>query len=473
MNNYPTEQNKPNIHKWTKYIFDKINEHSLLTQHSNIITRLKHLNNNHEHITPEIIRGLEHIIDKIAHAFSSSLITIYDTNIFDVLFDICRTHISEYLPEYLPEYLLKYIHNFINKDNSPWLYTLQQGFITTLGLIREHILLTHDNNPNILLEAHINESIYNIINCWVISCITLLFCKALFSLDTLSLNLPYLFFVAGSYSIVDFAIDDNIEPQVIRNILQLFEHELTAKCMNPNQNQNQSPEQPPEQYIIYKSIRHLVKLFTQHADPNATKLQAIIYSMTTEKECFKLQRAQNNGITSLSIHDIITLTINKGLSTGYLILAGLSQNIYDICVHANNHKQLNIFNQYCILLQLLDDLSDYSKDSAAGITTSAALFQGAYSTFAWFVLDCVLDFLEMVMREVAGIFDMRISNAFNILFINYWCYCCNKNMSYIILDAELISVITDNYMFDMEYILQMREQKHKKKYELYKLLLNA
>ena len=190
--------------------------------------------------------------------------------------------------------------------------------------------------------------------------------------------------------------------------------------------------------------------------------------MVTEKECFKKQR-QNNNTNPLSTTGLVTLTINKGLSTGYLILASLSQENYETCVRPDNQTQLNIFNQYCILLQLLDDLSDYTKDSAAKIITSTALFPGAYSAFAWFVLGCVLDFLDAVQES--GVFDSRLNSGFNMVFVNYWCYCCNKNIDALGQDTELLSLITDNYMFDMKYVLQMRDQKHKKKYELYKLLL--
>jgi hypothetical protein len=190
--------------------------------------------------------------------------------------------------------------------------------------------------------------------------------------------------------------------------------------------------------------------------------------MATEKECFKKQR-QNNNTNSLSTTELVTLTINKGLSTGYLILASLSQEVYDKCVDSDNQAQLNLFNQYCILLQLLDDLSDYTKDSAAKIITSSGLFPESYPAFAWFVLDCVLDFLDAV--QAAGIFDTQLNSGFNMVFVNYWCYCCNKNIDEIRHDTVLLSVITDNYLFDMEYVLQIRDQKHKKKYELYKLLL--
>jgi hypothetical protein len=304
-----TETLKGEIDNWLKYIQNKLNNP---TPHSNIKERVKRLNNNHEHITPGIRQQSRFMIDKITHAFAASLVTIYDADIFESLFIIIRT--------YLPEHLREYIHTFIT--NSPWLDTLRQGFITTLGLIREHILISHDDThtvgSKILLEAHINESIYNIINCWVISCVTLLFCKVLFALPMLELNLPYLFFVAGSYSIVDFAIDDNtMHPQVIRNILQLFEHELSGRQQTSND--TGSAEGLPKP--MSKAIKNLVKTYTQHADPNATKLQAIIYSMATEKECFKQQRRHMTHVgdnktksEALSIPEIITLTINKGLS---------------------------------------------------------------------------------------------------------------------------------------------------------------
>lgn len=440
--------------KWQNYIQGKLHNP---VSHDQLIPRVKRLNNNQEHITPIITQQSRIIIDKITHALASSLVTIYDSNICNSLFEIIRP--------YLPEYLHEYIQTFI--INSPWLNTLHQGFIVTLGLIREHILVSHDATHNILLEAHINESIYNIINCWIISCVTLLFCKGLFTLPTLELNLPYLFFVAGSYSIVDFAIDDNtMHPQVIRNILQLFEHELLGKRYSDKVSDISDNLPTP----LYKSIKHLVNTYTQHANPNSTKLQAIIYSMVTEKECFKKQK-QNNNTNPFSSTEIIMLTINKGLSTGYLILASLSQANYDTCVNPDNQAQINLFNQYCILLQLLDDLSDYTKDSAAKIITSAGLFPESYPAFAWFVLDCVLDFLDMIQES--GIFDSRLNSGFNMVFVNYWCYCCNKNIDIIGHDTELLSVITDNYLFDMDYVIQMRDQKHKKKYELYKLLLRT
>ncbi len=441
------------IIKWQNYIQAKLNT-STHHQHSEILTRAKQLNNNQEHITPGITQQSRLIIDKLTHALTSSLVTVYDSDLVNSLLEIIKPHIPNHIHEYIQSFII----------NSPWLNTLRQGFITTLELIREHILVSHaDTTHNILLEAHVNESIYNIINCWVISCVTLLFCKALFSLPTLELNLPYLFFVAASYSIVDFAIDDNTShPKVIRDILQLFEHELSSTS------QTDSEQMGCLSKPMGKAIKNLVNTYTQHADPNATKLQAIIYSMATEKECFKKQR-QNNNTNPLSTTEIITLTINKGLSTGYLILASLSQAYYSTCVNPNNQSLLDLFNQYCILLQLLDDLSDYSKDSAANIITSAGLFSESYPAFAWFVLDCVLDFLDAV--QAAGIFDSQLNSGFNIVFVNYWCYCCNKNIDAIGHDTELLSVITDNYMFDMEYVLQMRVQKHKKKYELYKLFL--
>lgn len=455
------------VDKWRQYICNKLVNSS---SHKDATELLKKINNNQTHIHPYITHQFSAIIDKIVHVFSDSIITIYDTNLFESICDIIFSHDS--------------IHNIISDDTkkcvrdyitqSPWMTIIHQGFIRTLDLIREYTICTgidasHVNESYLKnipsLHNHINETIYNIINCWIISCVTLLFCKALFGMPTLELNLPYLFFVAASYSIVDFAIDDNTTKiHVVKTILKIFEQGIT--CPDDNVEQFQFAEIPKH---IYNAIKHLIHTYKVHADPNTTKLNGIIYSMATEKECFKRQRADD-----ITNDEIITITVNKGLSTGYLILAGLPQDIYDTYVNSdgnNSHANLYLFNQYCILLQLLDDLSDYTQDSAAGITTSAKLFT-TYPAFAWFVLDCLLDFLQGV--QVSVIFDKWLNNGFNIVFVNYWCYCCNKNIKLISdTDIELIDLITANYMFDMEYVLHMREQKHKKKYELYKLLIQG
>jgi hypothetical protein len=461
------KQLKQTINKWHFYIRKKITNPRT---HIAITELLKTLNNNQTHIQPEITQQSRDIIDKIVHAFSESLVTVYDPNLFESICDIIFTH--ERVCNIISDDMKIHIKDYITQ--TPWLATLHQGFIHTLSLIREYVDASHSPDSvseNILLQTQINESIYNIINCWVISCITLLFCKALFGMATLELNLPYLFFVAASYSIVDFAIDDTtVKIPIVKTILKLFEQGINNSC---EQNQPNFAEEIPAH--IFNAIRHLIQTYKHHADPNSTKLNAIFYSMHTEKECFKRQR-----VTNISANEIITLTINKGLSTGYLILAGLPQKIYDSCVNLDcanesNKNTLSLFNQYCILLQLLDDLSDYTQDSAASITTSAKLFE-TYPAFAWFVLDCLLDFLQEI--QASGIFDKWLNNGFNIIFVNYWCYCCNKNIKLITgsdtgSDTELMDLLKANYMFDMEYVLQMRDLKHKKKYELYKLLIQG
>lgn len=444
-----------------QYIYDKlVNSRS----RKDITELLKKLNNNQTHIHPDITHQFSTIIDKIVNAFSQSIITIYDTNLFESICNIIFSH--DTICNIISDDTKKCVRDYIAQ--SQWLSVIHQGFIHTLALIREYIDVSYVNesslksNPS--LHNHINETIYNIINCWIISCVTLLFCKALFGITTLELNLPYLFFVAASYSIVDFAIDDNTTKiHVIKTILKMFERGII--CPNNNIEQFQFAEFPEH---IFNAIKHLIQIYNHHSNPNTTKLNSIIYSMDTEKECFKRQRADD-----ITNNEIITITVNKGLSTGYLILAGLPQNIYDLHVNSDgdNHNNQNLFKQYCILLQFLDDLSDYTQDSAAGITTSAKLFT-TYTAFAWFVLDCLLDFLQGV--QGSAIFDKWLNNGFNIVFINYWCYCCNKNIKHISdTDIELIDLITANYMFDMDHVLHLREQKHKKKYELYKLLIQG
>lgn len=458
LNNMQNKQLAQTVDKWRQYICNKLaNPRS----HKDATELLKKLNNNQTHIHSAVTHQSRIIIDKIVHAFSESLITIYDTNLFESICDIIFSH-DGICAVMLSDDTKKCVRDYITQ--SPWLATLHQGFIRTLDLIREYVAASYidTEKSNLSLHNHINETIYNIINCWIISCVTLLFCKALFCMPTLELNLPYLFFVAASYSIVDFAIDDNTTKlPIVKTILKMFEQGITCHAEIA---QFQFAEIPKH---ILNAIKHLIQTYNHHADPNTTKLNAIFYSMATEKECFKRQRAEN-----ITNDEIITLTINKGLSTGYLIIAGLPQKLYDLHVNSdddNNHNNQNLFSQYCILLQLLDDLSDYTQDSAAGITTSAKLFT-TYPEFAWFVLDCLLDFLQAI--QGAGIFDKWLNNGFNIVFVNYWCYCCNKNNKLIYdVDIELINLITANYMFDMEYVLQMREQKHKKKYELYKLIL--
>ena len=453
------------VDNWRQYICNKqVNPRA----HKDITALLKKLNNNQSHIHPMVTKQSRDIIDKIVHAFSESLITIYDTNLFESICDIIFSH--PYACNMISDDIKIHIKDYITQ--TPWLSIIHQGFICTLDLIRDYVSANHIDNTidsgksNPPLHNHINESIYNIINCWIISCVTLLFCKALFGMPTLELNLPYLFFVAASYSIVDFAIDDNtVKIPIVKTILKLFEYGIT--CADEiTQTHDQFTDIPAH---IFHAIRHLIQTYKHHVDPNTTKLNAIFYSMTTEKECFKRQRVKD-----ISADEIITLTINKGLSTGYLILAGLPQTVYDLCVNpAGNNNNLVLFSQYCILLQLLDDLSDYTQDSVADISTLAKLFT-TYPAFAWFVLDCLLDFLQGVQDSV--IFDKWQANGFNIIFVNYWCYCCNKNIKLISdtgSDTELMNLITANYMFDMEYVLQMREQKHKKKYELYKLLIQG
>jgi hypothetical protein len=433
------------LQTWKKYIDTKLKKP---TGRAELVAKLKAYNNNQQHIHPQITKQAEYIINKLIHAFATSMITIYDTKIVDVVLSL--------FPEIDPE-LKKYITDFVAQ--APWLQAIQQGFIKTLDIIKDYILYSHgpENKGEtryVLLEANINEAIYNMLNCWGISCFTLMFIKALFSLDTVELNLPYLFFIAGSYSVVDFMIDENTEhPQVIRDILHFFETELYG---------NQVGEQKLKE-TTKRSIHYLIHTYKNDASPNPSKLQSIIYSMATEKECFKKQRNPH-----LTHDEIIELTINKGLSTGYLIMSGLATDYYTVCTKEMPDR-LAIFNQYCVLLQLLDDLSDFTKDSNDGIITSAKLFNGDYNGFAWFALDCLLDFLEKV--NTLHIFTPQMIKAFNLLFINYWCYCCNKNMAF--LDDSIITVIKKNYIVDMDYVIHMRNEKHKKKYELYKLLLSG
>ena len=113
-------------------------------------------------------------------------------------------------------------------------------------------------------------------------------------------------------------------------------------------------------------------------------------------------------------------------------------------------------------MQLLDDLADYKEDNLVGIKTAVQAYaHGSYAGYALCVLDILLDFFAGC--EESGLFDKTQLQGLKTGFPNFWCYCVTRNLEFIKTEPELIGLIQDIYLFDTEYIQELRAEKHKKK----------
>lgn len=328
------------------------------------------------------------------------------------------------------------------------LSNIQQSLLHLIKTTRE----LHAFNTG---SADLADSIYYNIKCWIYSVFTLVLAKGIYKLPSLAINPDYLFFISGSYYLVDTLIDSRSDEPTSK-ITGLLD-EIKTLLDTPADQASSIPVTTPAEFLYSK----LVSGGYSPAEVNMAK-----YCLQTEAECFKLQRNPD-----LTRQLLIQLTLDKGISTGRLVIAGLVDE------ESTPSNSGDLFDQYCVLMQVIDDLADFGEDIlAGGIKTSAHLLLNpiknvpstvSYAGYALCVLDMILDWLSSC--QVSGLFDNNQLHILKSGYCNYWCYAVSKNASEFIkpdisqLDKEVLELVRDLYWFDADYIKDLRERKNKNK----------
>ena len=321
------------------------------------------------------------------------------------------------------------------------------------------IKTTRESHITYASQTDLADSIYYNIKCWIYSVFTLVLAKGIYKLPSLAINPDYLFFISGSYYLVDTLIDSRSDEPTSK-ITRLLD-EIKTLLDTPADQSSSIPVTTPAQFLYSKLVS---------GGYSPAKVNMAKYCLRAEMDCFKLQRNPD-----LTRQQLIQLTLDKGISTGRLVIAGLldADSTTDLdCKKANNA----LFDQYCVLMQVIDDLADFGEDIQAGeIKTSAHLLPFtlnsiktvSYAGYAVCVLDMILDWLSSC--QVSGLFDNNQLHILKSGYCNYWCYAVSKNASEFIkpdisqLDKEVLELVRDLYWFDVDYIKELRERKNKNK----------
>ena len=381
----------------------------------------------------------------------------------------------------------------VNPGLVSWLDSLATPGLSDLGSGIQQSLLhliktTRELHAFNTGSADLANRIYYNIKCWIYSVFTLVLDKGIYrshsilspplvgenlvkrqcldtgletqclryKLPSLAINPDYLFFISGSYYLVDTLIDSRPDESSSISIIGLLGEIKTLLDMPADQSSS-IPVTTPAQFLYSK----LVSGGYSHAKINMAK-----YCLQTEIDCFKLQRNPD-----LTRQQLIQLTLDKGISTGRLVIAGLVDE------ESTPSNSGDLFDQYCVLMQVIDDLADFGEDIlAGGIKTSAHLLLNpiknvpstvSYAGYALCVLDMILDWL--IKCQEAGHFDNNQLHILKSGYCNYWCYAVSKNASEFIkpdisqLDREVLELVRDLYWFDADYIKDLRERKNKNK----------
>jgi len=204
-----------------------------------------------------------------------------------------------------------------------------------------------------------------------------------------------------------------------------------------------------------KAVYWLINLLiTGHPDGRLEPLIKILrLCFNVEIKCFKEQT-----LPSQPAESVIQLGVLKGLSTGYLISKGALSDLY---------------SEYSVLIQLLDDLSDYTEDTHAGIQTFAVC-AGSLEEYAVKAGECLAEFIDKYSAAVNSDPEFMLGGPPAMEYvihclIMYWLYCMCKTPSLHPIVWQCADRLGLSRVMDPLRILESRREKHAAKLNLWKI----
>jgi hypothetical protein len=409
---------------------------------------------------------LDSLLDRLAK---------YITNKPEIIRQIANTkmpspskliHALVRLAMYSPAERLMEINKWLN-TNVTWLDTTTHNHISGVCLAVLKYLeewLEYSNASTILSREQISIRIYQLLNCLAAGlCTTSLFygqlppCKY----KTYSYTIPFLFVVAGCYTLLDSLIDlpssqANYNTKLAIKIFDWYITQLETRQQQPTMYPLCELEPVMQEYT--RSLHWLVCLLIKSIlDDN--QLHVVIGIMrlcfNVEIRCFREQT-----LSSQSSESIIQLGVLKGISTGYLICQGVITPLY---------------SEYSVLVQLLDDLSDYMEDSQAEIRGFPACAHGGLQDYAIFVGECLAEFIDSYTKCLARDPDLLLGGPDAAEYvipalIMYWIYCMCKTPQLADLTQKCIERLDLSSIMDPNRILDSRLEKHAALQNLWKIV---
>jgi hypothetical protein len=411
-------------------------------EHQRLDTLLDHLA---KHITdkPETLKQISNQKIPDPHFIIRSLVTLS-------LYSPCERplKISEWLNQYIP---------WLDPETRKYIITT---CISTLSYMEQW--LEYSQAKWLLTREQISGRIYRLLNCLIAGLGTsALFYKLITHGEGQQFSLEYLFIVAGCYTLLDHLVDDigSSHSDLTKKAIGIFDWYITRLQTEPTvlptvySSSSLTPLLQEYNRAIYWLINLLIKSI-----PDKDKLDEIIGIMrvcfNVEIRCFKEQT-----LSSQPPESVIQLGVLKGLSTGYLI----SQ-----CVLTD------LYSEYSVLIQLLDDLSDYIEDTQAGIRTFAGC-SGSLDGYAVKVGECLAEFIDKYSSAVTKDHEFMLGGPAAMEYvipalIMYWLYCMCKTPSLHPLVQQCADRLGLTRIIDPYRILESRRKKHSAMLNLWKIL---
>jgi hypothetical protein len=346
-----------------------------------------------------------------------------------------------------------------------WLDTEPRKHITTICLSTLTYIeqwLEYSQANQVLTREQISGRIYRLLNCLIAGLGTsALFYKLITHGEGHQFSLEYLFVVAGCYTLLDHLVDDigsshsDLTKQAIEILNWYITRLETAPCGHPTMYPDTVLTPLMQEYN--RAIYWLITLLTKSIS-DKDKLCEVIGIMrlcfNVEIRCFKEQTLSSQHRIS-----VIQLGVLKGLSAGYLISTVALNDLY---------------SEYSVLIQLLDDLSDYTEDTQAGIRTFAGCVQ-SLEEYAVKVGECLAEFIDKYSSAVTKDPEFMLGGQAAMEYvipslIMYWLYCMCKTPSLHPLVRQCADRLGLTRIIDPCRILDSRCEKHAAKQNLWKIL---
>ena len=362
-----------------------------------------------------------------------------------------------YTPEQRPLEIKKWI-----SGNIPWLDTNTITHISNVSLAVLTYLeewLEYSQAHMVLSKEQISTRIYRHLNCLIAGLGTTALFYGVIPQATNQMDIiAYLFVVAGCYTLLDHLVDNvgSSQSNTTKQALLIFDWYITQ--LESGSHTQPFPQYPSDQLTpvmqeYNRAIYWLIGLLVRSVHiPEVVGIVRLCFKV--EIRCFREQT-----LSSQSPESIIQLGVLKGLSTGYLISQGALTTLY---------------SEYSVLIQLLDDLSDYMEDSSAGIRGFPACAHGL-EDYAILVGECLAEFIDSYSKCLARDPDLLLGGPDAAEYvipalIMYWIYCMCKTPQLADLARECIARFGLDEIMDPCRTLESRREKHASLQNLWKIM---
>ncbi len=286
---------------------------------------------------------------------------------------------------------------------------------------------------------------------------------------------PFLFTVAGAYAILDNLVDSSSTSDNTKQVIQIFGwylNQLSQTSFSSNSESESSIKPYPEngltqEVINYsREIRWLVckiaaSLSKLPAENRSVIIAALQASFSNELDCYRIQFRDDN-----TPDTILNLGIDKGITSINLIMHCLG--------HQKSPDELMHGYSSGVLMQVMDDLSDWQEDSAAGICTFASLFPD-YETYIVFSGLYLAQFIDSYFstEKLKTKTDSR-QQIITAVLVMHWVYCICKNLpDDSAITKNILSTLELDHIITPILLKSKRREKHSAKLELYRVFFNG